>query len=193
MTHTDLPAEQLDMLREHKHVVAIAFFGLELHGMWLNFVDDIPIGYDEEDNNKIFLDLEAEMDWEGVEWKMASNMDRAKSVVEQSKRSPPTKLDGKYVFIPFGQVCIIPADLYHSGGIRTSPTGNRRAHCYVYAENPDAALKINDIINKQEKQQGYMDVRKEHKQVLSHVDLREDSEDWLKSPNAVKFRNMFVL
>jgi hypothetical protein len=30
MTHTDLPAEQLDMLREHKHVVAIVFFGLEV-------------------------------------------------------------------------------------------------------------------------------------------------------------------
>jgi len=38
----------------------------------------------------------------------------------------------KVIFIPYGSIAFAPASLIHAGGYRTSLTGNKRCHFYIY-------------------------------------------------------------
>jgi hypothetical protein len=188
--HTTLSKVALDELEEHGHMAAVGFMPLEEAGMWLKIIEDVPYL---EDGSLDVVSLVVENTKEEKKkyaWKMTSNKDKCVhpepgKIDPIDKMVPPLKIDGTYVFIPFGQLCIFPADIYHSGAIRTSVTGNQSMQFDIFAAKPGAKKAIANILGKQPERE-YLVGR-------STVDLTDGSVDILNTANAVAFLQTFVL
>ena len=117
--HLDFAREFLKMARELGHLVYLAFFPLAEEGMWLRIMPEAPVNSEGE------LDIAQKTQWSHF-----------LGVVGTEATDPKLKVEGRWLWIPYGSMVVVPASLYHSGHIRTSQNGNPRGHFYVYAEKP---------------------------------------------------------
>ena len=131
------------------HHLFIAYMPLEKNGMWLRILPGVPFvkganGVPVVDHNVLALDENA---WQvRSKKKKEKHHSKEKQDVEGSakrkrkdnsirKKTDVKIIDGRWLYIPWGQYVVLPASLYHSGMIRTSACGNKHVQIYVYAEN----------------------------------------------------------
>ena len=116
--HVDWAHRVLKYARELTHLLYLSFFPVTKSGMWLRIMPEPPV------TNAGKLDKSQKTEWS-----------HQLGVVGCSCQSPKDKIEGRWLYIPYGSMVVVPASLYHAGHIRTSSNGNPRGHFYVFAEN----------------------------------------------------------
>jgi hypothetical protein len=130
--HLDYPLAVLEAAREGGHHLFVAVFPLRECGMWLRLLPEVPFSGVDNDGAGV-LDYEAEM--KNIFWAKSSGARNGTDTKNDEKKQGCKKIDGFWLYVPYGDCVMIPASMYHSGNLRTSATGNTRGHFYVIMEN----------------------------------------------------------
>ena len=46
-------------------------------------------------------------------------------------KMPKQRVDGQMLFVPYGNLLLVPSDTIHAGGFKSSDNGNLRFHLYI--------------------------------------------------------------
>lgn len=130
--HLDYPPAVLEAAREGGHHLFVAVFPLRECGMWLRLLPEVPFSGVDEDGVGV-IDYQAET--KNVFWAKSSGARNGTDTKNEQKKQGCRKIDGFWLYVPYGDCAMIPASVYHSGNLRTSATGNTRGHFYVIMEN----------------------------------------------------------
>jgi hypothetical protein len=134
--HTDFSVDAQRRIKEQSHLVMLVIVPLEEAGAWVRLLPNVPTAIGADGIHTVDYDKKSNLKGFGV-------------VMARHKPGVPNtilKVDGYWVYIPMGQMLMCPSDVYHSGNIRTLPSGNVRAQFYVYAENPKATTNLRSCI-----------------------------------------------
>ena len=138
LDHLDFSPNILELAQSLEVYLFVGLFPIEKEGMWIHILPEHP-GFDDNE------DIDTERTWK-VYLLGSTNESTQKGKSKQNKSDGKVTEDerpvveGRWVFVPYGSLLLIPRTLYYGGIARTSITGNTRYYFNVYAV-PDGKEK----------------------------------------------------
>ena len=136
MYHLDFPESVFKKAAEINGYIFTLYLPLTEEGMWVHVLQNHP-DIDEQGNPV----------WDDKEdiYVMGATTDRVEGRGAVRKRN---KIEGRWVFVPFGSSLLLPATLYHSVKIRSAVNGNLCSffHVYVVPEEKEKEFFLQDAL-----------------------------------------------